>query len=212
MKPGNRLTLRLDALAYGGDAVGRWKDFVIFVSGGLPGEECQAILREAHKHFARAEVEKVLVPSPDRIPPPCSVFGACGGCQWQMLSYPAQLEAKRTLVREALEHGGGIPKAKVESAVGMGDPWRFRNKAQFPVSSRDGKVAMGYYRRGTHEVVEFDACAIQEPALDRVRNGFKSIVRDQRLPVYDERSRTRASVISSSERDREPGNFWPSRS
>lgn len=190
MKPGDRLTLRLDALAYGGDAVGRWKDFVVFVSGGLPGEECRAVLREVHKHYARAEVAEVLVSSPDRIPPPCPAFGACGGCQWQMLSYPAQLEAKRTLVQEALEHGGGIPKAKVEAAVGMDDPWRFRNKAQFPVSSREGRVAVGYYRRGTHEVIEFDACAIQEPGLDRIRTVFKSIVRKQGLPVYDDRSRS----------------------
>jgi 23S rRNA (uracil1939-C5)-methyltransferase len=189
MKVGDLLSLPVSSLAYGGDVVGRMGDFVVFVSGGLPGEECRVGLREVHRHYALAEVEAITTSSPDRVVPPCPVFGACGGCQWQMLSYPAQLRAKSQLVTEALERIGGLKDPQVEPTVGMDDPWRFRNKAQFPVSSRDGKVAMGYYRRGTHEVVEFEACAIQGPALDRVRNAFKALWETHRLPVYDERSR-----------------------
>jgi len=189
LKVGDRLTVRVNALAYGGDGVGRVGDFVIFVSGGLPEEECRVTLTEVHKRYARAEVETVLQPSPDRVLPPCPVFGVCGGCQWQMLSYSAQLEAKRRLVREVLERVGGIPEPDVEPVFDMDRPWRFRNKAQFPVDGKNGLLAVGYYRKGTHDLVEFDSCLIQDPSLDRFRQIFKAMWQTHNLPVYHERSR-----------------------
>jgi 23S rRNA (uracil1939-C5)-methyltransferase len=176
-------------LAYGGDGVGRVGDFVVFVSGGLPEEECRVTLTEVHKRYARAEVETVLQPSPDRVFPPCPVFGVCGGCQWQMLAYYAQLEAKRRLVRETLERVGGIPEPDVESVFAMDEPWRFRNKAQFPVAGKNGSLAVGYYRKGTHDLVEFESCLIQDPSLDRFRQTFKALWQTHNLPVYHERSR-----------------------
>ncbi len=189
MKVGNRLTLRVNSLAFEGDGVGRSGDFVVFASGVLPGEECRVRLTEVRKHYARAEVEEVLGPSRDRVSPPCPVFGVCGGCQWQMLSYPAQLEAKRSLVREALQRVGGIREPDVAPVLGMEEPWRFRNKAQFPVVVKAGKFAVGYYRRGTHDLVEFESCLIQDPALDRFRQTFKALWQRHNLPVYHERSR-----------------------
>jgi 23S rRNA (uracil1939-C5)-methyltransferase len=138
MKVGNKLTLRVDSLAFGGDGVGRSGEFVVFASGGLPGEDCRVRLTEVRKHYARAEVETVLKPSSDRVSAPCPVFGVCGGCQWQMLSYPAQLKAKHSLVREALQRVGGIPEPDVAPVLGMEEPWRFRNKAQFPAVVKEG--------------------------------------------------------------------------
>jgi 23S rRNA (uracil1939-C5)-methyltransferase len=190
LKIGDRLTLRVNALAYGGDGVGRVGDFVVFVSGGLPEEECRVTLTEVHKRYARAEVETVLQPSPDRVLPPCPVFGVCGGCQWQMLSYSAQLEAKRRLVREVLERVGGLPEPDVEPVFAMDGPWRFRNKAQFPVDGKNGLLAVGYYRKGTHDLVEFESCLIQDPSLDRFRKAFKAFWQAHGLPVYSETSRT----------------------
>lgn len=189
MKVGNRLTLRVDSLAFGGDGVGRSGEFVVFASGGLPGEDCRVSLTEVRKHYARAEVETVLKPSSERVSPPCPVFGVCGGCQWQMLSYPAQLKVKRLLVREALQRVGGIQEPDVAPVLGMEEPWRFRNKAQYPVAGKDGKLSVGYYRRGTHDVVEFSSCLIQDPALDRFRGTFKALWHAHHLPVYKERSR-----------------------
>ncbi len=189
MKVGDRLTLRVNALAQGGDGVGRVRDFVVFVSGGLPEEECRVTLTEVHKHYAWAEVEEVLGPSRDRVCPPCTVFGVCGGCQWQMLSYPAQLEAKRNLIREALQRVGGVQKPDVAPVLGMEEPWRFRNKAQLPVVVKKGKLVAGYYRRGTHDPVEFESCLIQDPALDCFRQIFKALWQRHNLPVYHERTR-----------------------
>jgi 23S rRNA (uracil1939-C5)-methyltransferase len=190
VRVGNKLTLRVDALAFGGDGVGRSGEFVVFASGGLPGEECRVSLTEVRKHFARAEVETVIKPSSDRVSPPCPVFGVCGGCQWQMLSYPAQLAVKRSLVREALQRVGGIPEPDVAPVLGMEEPWRFRNKAQFPAVVKDGKFAVGYYRRASHDLVEFESCLIQDTALDRFRQTFKALWEAHRLPVYNERSRS----------------------
>ena len=89
------ITLRLDSMAYGGEALGRHSGQAVFVTGGLPGEVVRIAVEEARARFARGRVIEVIEPSPDRVRPRCPHFGfdsaACGGCQWQHIDYAAQL-------------------------------------------------------------------------------------------------------------------------
>ncbi|KPJ53446.1 hypothetical protein AMJ39_04705 [candidate division TA06 bacterium DG_24] len=180
------LEARLHRFAQGGDAVGRCGELVVFVAGGVPGERVKVKLRERHRRYAKGTVADVLEPSGERVASPCPVFGQCGGCQWQMLEYGAQLRWKQELVKEALARIGGLEDVPVHPVMGMKDPWRYRNKGQHPVSTKGARVTAGYYRRGSHEVIDIDSCPIQHPLVDRVMKAARRRLERRHIPIYDE--------------------------
>jgi 23S rRNA (uracil1939-C5)-methyltransferase len=101
--------LRIESLAAGGDGVGRLPDGrVVFVPFSAPGDRVRVRLVESRGRFARGRVEELLEAGPDRVEPVCPVFGSCGGCAWQHVAYPAQLEAKRAILADALRRIGGF--------------------------------------------------------------------------------------------------------
>src|SRR5919197_526757 len=120
---GEILELTIDDLAFGGEGVGRVDGYVVFVRGGLPGDRLRVRLTEARGRFGRAVVDEVLVPSPDRVAPPCPYFGQCGGCRLQHLAYPAQLAFKEKQVRETLTRVGGLPPFELRPIVPAPAPY-----------------------------------------------------------------------------------------
>ena len=155
------LDLDIEKLVPGGEGLARHQGKVIFVPGALPGEQVRARLVESRKDYARAEVEAVLRPSPDRIAPPCPLAGRCGGCDWQHLSHEAQLRHKASLVADALRRLGGLewPGLDIES----GSPWRYRNRARLHPA---GGGRLGFKARGSSAVIAADACPVADPALE----------------------------------------------
>src|SRR5262245_15127922 len=106
---GDVVDLRIDALAAGGDGVGRTAEGrVVFVPGTAPGDRVQARVVALHSRYARAVVDQLVEPSPARVAPACAVFGVCGGCSWQHVDYAVQCEAKRTIVVGALRRVGRL--------------------------------------------------------------------------------------------------------
>lgn len=205
-EPGDLVTLEIEGLSHEGDGVGRAGGRAIFVTGGLPGEEVRARLTAIRRTYARATVADVLRPSPDRLQPPCPVYWQCGGCQFQHLAYPAELEAKTRRAADALERIGGFRSVTVHPCHGMDDPWHYRNKAQFPVgvaevaAGRGGRerggarlrpareLVAGLYARGTHRIVPVGDCRIQHPANNRILEAVVRLAREYRLEPYDEDS------------------------
>ncbi len=158
--------VELTDLAYGGDAVGRYQGRAIFVSGGLPGELVRAQFTRERSNYARAVMQEVLRPSPERIVPAHPELGESGGFQWQHLAYPAQLVWKTRIVRQLLARIGHFAAAPVQPTIGMpptSDPWRYRTVAQFAIGP-DG--AIGFRRAGSHDVLEMASCPLVHPALD----------------------------------------------
>ena len=110
---------------------------------------------------------ELLHESPSRVQPFCPVFGECGGCQVQHLSYPAQLEWKRDVVTAALQRIGGFRDVAVRDTIGMPEPRGYRNKMSLVVRHRHGEPApvLGFYRQRSHDVVPIDGCPIVMPRL-----------------------------------------------
>lgn len=125
-------------------------------------------------------------PSPDRVEPPCPVYRQCGGCQLQHLSYEGQLKAKEKQVKEVLARIGKLDGVTVHPVIGMKNPWRYRNKAQVPVGEREGGLVAGFYKERTHEIIDMDACLIQQEANDVVVQAVKRIAERYGIPPYDE--------------------------
>jgi 23S rRNA (uracil1939-C5)-methyltransferase/tRNA (uracil-5-)-methyltransferase len=160
-----------------GRAVENW---VVMVPFTLPGERVRARVFRNHRNFSEADLLEVLVASPDRVPAPCPLYGRCGGCQYQHLAYPTQLEWKRRQVAELLEHMAGIsfPVAPVH---GSPREWGYRSKiTPHFAAPRDPAVppAIGFLRQGTRfDILDVPRCAIATDAINERLTPLRDEVR-----------------------------------
>jgi len=149
-----------------GQAVGRIDGLVIFVTGPLPGERARVRITEVKAKYAVGDVVEYETKSDFRAAPFCPVFGACGGCQVQHMTYPAQLSWKEQIVRNALRRIGGFADAKVEHPVGMTFPRSYRNKMSLVVQPSAEGPQLGFYQQRSHALVPIDGCPVVLPQLD----------------------------------------------
>ncbi len=162
------LELDLTDIAFGGAAIGRQEGEVVFVPFGLPGERVRIRPQRQRRNFLEAELVDVLDPAPGRVDPPCPYFGACGGCQWQHATYELQLAMKRMVVVDQLRRIGGFAGAEdlVRPAMGMIDPWHYRNHVRFSLGRKYGDV--GYTYRGTRRLLPIEQCPISHEKINEV--------------------------------------------
>lgn len=132
MKTNEIITVDISDITYGGEGVGKSAGMVVFVPGGVPGDELRIKIYEVKSSFARGEIVEIKKPSADRVEPKCPLYADCGGCQWQHINYPAQLRYKTKLVREALGRIGKLEGVRVNDMIGMEEPWGFRNRSSIP--------------------------------------------------------------------------------
>jgi 23S rRNA (uracil1939-C5)-methyltransferase len=162
------IDLRAERMVAGGDALARDDNGrVTFIKGALPGELVRATVVEERRDYARAVVDEVLQPTPARIEPPCPfVAVGCGGCTWQHISADAQLELKRTIVREAFARTAHLGDADVRLGPSL-DPWGFRTTVRLGVE--DDRLAFRAAR--SHRLVPVDTCFVAHPLIDEVIRG-----------------------------------------
>jgi 23S rRNA (uracil1939-C5)-methyltransferase len=173
LQPGSVHEVSFTDLLDNGQAVGRVHDgrdttrAVVFVWGPLPGERARIRIATVKAKYAVGEMLELLERSAERVEPFCDVFGACGGCQAQHLSYPAQLTWKQGIVANALRRIGGIEDANVAAPVGMDTPRAYRNKMALVVEPKpEGKTEFGFYQARSHDMVPVRACPIVLPQLN----------------------------------------------
>ena len=159
------IELTITDLGSEGEGIGRTGAFLWFVRDAMPGDRILALVMKTKKNYGYARLLKVLSPGPDRAAPACPVARACGGCTLQALSYEAQLAFKERKVRENLRRIGGFPEELLDAVsrpvIGMEHPFRYRNKAQFPVGTgKDGRPAAGFYAGRTHSIIPCEDCLI----------------------------------------------------
>ncbi|HEY3364318.1 MAG TPA: 23S rRNA (uracil(1939)-C(5))-methyltransferase RlmD [Symbiobacteriaceae bacterium] len=188
VRPGQSIELDIHGLGSSGEGVGRYQGLTIFVPGGVPGDTLEVRIGEVKQNYARGQLVGIVTPSPDRVVPPCPVVGECGGCQLQHIDYAAQLRLKRQQVVDALERLGKLKDVTVHPTKGMDEPWHYRNKAQFPVGTRSGKVIAGFFAPGTHRIVDIAGCDIQHPLGNGVMQAVKALVQRHGVSIYDERT------------------------
>jgi tRNA/tmRNA/rRNA uracil-C5-methylase (TrmA/RlmC/RlmD family) len=168
LQVGSRLALTLTDIAFGGEGVARWNDYVVFVPFASVGEEVEVELTEVKRRFARARLVRVVKASADRVAPECRYFGECGGCQYQHLAYPAQLTLKRKQIADLLERVGRFPAAVVDPVVPCPQPYGYRNRIM--VRSQWDKfkqgLNIGFIRHDNRLVVDLEECRIAEPVLN----------------------------------------------
>ena len=168
------LRLILTDMAHGGEAVGRHEGKVVFVPYTLPGERVLVAVVQDKPAYARASLVQLLSPSPRRVPPRCRHFGDCGGCQWQHINYPAQVQFKGSIIRDQLQRLGKFAQPPLRPVVEAPDPWGYRNIAHLVVGPGPGGGGiLGYQAAGSHRVVPVAECPILIPALEKLLTDFE---------------------------------------
>ncbi|MEL6384065.1 MAG: 23S rRNA (uracil(1939)-C(5))-methyltransferase RlmD [Cyanobacteria bacterium J06626_18] len=187
---GQTLDLQITDLSSEGDGVGRWENRVVFVPDTVPGDRVQVRLVRAKPTFGRGKLLEVLEASGDRVRPPCIVADKCGGCQWQPVAYTAQLAAKEQQVIDALRRIGGFSDITVDPILKADNPLGYRNKATYPLGlSAEGAVKAGYFRKGTHQIINLNQCPVQDNRLDPLLAEVKQDIQQRGWSVYDEETR-----------------------
>jgi len=180
------IELTIERLVHGGRGVGRYEGKAVFVPTTAAGDVVRCRIVQEKKRYAEAELLEVLVPSSQRRQPPCPHFPVCGGCQWQHLTYPAQLQAKEAIFRDALVRTAQIDPTRIRSILPSADEWHYRCRAQIKGLQTAAGFGTGFYQTGTHTVVPFDACPVLADALNDLlpllRRCLSSFARADRVP------------------------------
>lgn len=187
---GERVRLPVDGLSHEGDGVARSNGFVFFIPDAAPGDVVDAEVTEVKRRHGRARLVNVVKPGEARIQPMCRLVGECGGCQVQHLSYASQLLWKEQQVRDAMDRIGKLPHVPIRPILGMEHPFHYRNKAQYPVGIEHGRVVLGFFRRGTHRIVDVDDCLVQHPLSVKVAEAARRAISELHLTPHDERRGT----------------------
>ena len=181
------LTLRIERLSNDGSGVAHSSEGeAVFVPGTAPGDEAQVRIVKDCGRYAFGILDKLLTPSPDRIPVDCAVAGPCGGCSLRHLDYAAELRAKQESVADAFRRIGGLD-VPVLDALPSPEVDRYRNKVQFPVGrDKDGAPCIGFYAGRTHRIVPCPDCKLQPGVLNDIGNTLCAFFAAHGVQPYDE--------------------------
>lgn len=176
---------RIEGYTSEGLGVARIDGQAVFVHRALRDEECDILILKVLKNAAFGKVVAVERPSSHRQEPDCPYYGRCGGCDFRHMDREEELYAKRQRVQDALRRIG-TSDVEVETILTDGQPLRYRNKSQYPVS-KDG--AVGFYRARTHEVVAVESCLLQKEQADGAAQALRAYIDRCHVSCYDEKTR-----------------------
>ena len=170
-----------------GQGVAKIEGCAVFIPNAIAGEKCLVRIEKAQKTWAAGKITQILEKSPHRINRECGVAKLCGGCDFWHMDYEEESRLKAERVRQALNRIGGEALEEVP-ILAAPDCRGYRNKAQYPVSSEKGRVFAGFFKAGTHQVVENKRCLILPEETDRVKGIVIDYVNHYRITAYDEKT------------------------
>lgn len=161
MKKNDSFSLKIEDISVRGEGIGKADGYTLFVKDAIPGDKIKGIVTKAGPKYGYGRLMEITEPSADRIEARCPVARSCGGCQIQELAYEKQLSLKKRTVKNSLDRIGGLSDYRLFDTIGCESPFRYRNKAQFPIGrNRDGKIIAGFFAGRTHDIIECRDCQI----------------------------------------------------
>jgi 23S rRNA (uracil1939-C5)-methyltransferase len=189
------MRVHFHAIAAGGDAVGRDENNrTVFAPYAAPGDVADVVIEAEHRSYARGRLVHLETASPQRVAPPCPYYlpsqpgdeaTACGGCQLQHLSYAAQLEAKREIVRDALRRLGKLSNPQVRPCIPAPLPFGYRNKADFVIGVQDGQPRIGFFARNSHHLIDIEHCPLQQEPNNELLQAVRQCLAEGLAPPFD---------------------------
>ncbi len=186
LKKNDEIELTIDDLTVDGAGIGRYEGQIVFVQKALPSELITAKIIKAKKSYAIGLLQEIIESSSARVEPFCPVFGKCGGCSLQHLSYPEQLNLKANHVKQCIKRIGGIDIEQPQ-IIPSDNKKEYRNKASFPVAQLSSEIIAGFYAHHTHRVVP-SYCAVQHLYINKVKDIVVAWANKKGISAYDEKS------------------------
>ena len=188
-KKNDRIQVKIEDMGDTGEGIGKTDGFTWFVKDAVIGDEVEAKVMKTKKSYGYARLEKIVNASPNRVTPPCPVARQCGGCQLQAMDYEEQLKYKERKIYNNIKRIGGFDEVPMLPVMGMEEPWRYRNKAQFPWGTdKDGKIITGFFAGRTHAIIENEDCLLGIEENREILKIIKNHLERYHIRPYDEAS------------------------
>ncbi len=190
-KKNDMITVEIQDISSEGEGIGKADGFPFFIKDTVIGDIAGVRITKVKKNYGFGRLEKVITPSPFRVEPVCPFHRQCGGCQIQAMSYEKQLQFKESKIRNNLMRIGGFRKELVDSVmepiVGMERPFRYRNKAQYPIGTdREGNPIAGFYAGRTHSIIANTECYLGAEENREILETVLAYMRENHVTSYDE--------------------------
>jgi len=187
----DRITIKIESIAFGGDGVGRIDNFVAFVPFSAPGDELEIEITQLKKKFLRGRILKIIKPSPFRAKPLCRYYEKCGGCCYQHLSYEHQLQIKKKQVEEAFWKIGKIASPPVLEPIAAPKAYHYRGKAQYHARKVSNDWQIGFLDVSGGNLVDIEHCEIMEETINEkmrvLRENEKlESIKDEQLTIWSD--------------------------
>lgn len=185
------VTVEIIDMTSDGEGIGKIDGYPFFVKDAIIGDIAEIRITKVKKNYSYGRLEKVSTPSPFRVLPGCAFHRQCGGCQVQAMDYARQLEFKENKVRNNLIRIGGFEPELIdgimEPIVGMEEPLRYRNKAQYPIGTdKEGNPVAGFYAGRTHNIIANTDCLLGVEDNQEILEIILSHMKEYKISAYDE--------------------------
>ena len=189
LKLDDEFLVTIKRIGINGEGIGYYKRQAVFIPGALVDEEVVAKCTKVAKGYSEAELIRVKKKSPNRVKPSCPLYGKCGGCQLQHMSYDEQLIVKRSMLMQAIERYADMKIPVLEKitkdTLGMENPYHYRNKASMPVAQDNDGLFVGLFEINSRRLVPVDGCPIQYEGVNTVLNEAVDLLDDFRVYPYN---------------------------
>lgn len=191
MQKNDMIEFLIEDMGIDGEGIGKYEGMTFFVKDAVIGDRIKARITKLKKNYGYARIEELIEPSKHHVSPECELYKRCGGCQIQAMDYQKQLEFKQEKIRGNLIRIGGFDEEMIDKImypiVGMESPYRYRNKAQFPIGrDKEGNVIAGFYASRTHSIIPVTDCKLGVKENQAVLNCVISYMNDYMVNAYDE--------------------------
>ena len=171
-----------------GEGIAKIDNYAVFIEGAIKGEKCRILIVKVTTSHAFGKILEILEPSKNRVEADCGTYKRCGGCNLRHIDYEETLNIKQNTVQN-LVNKSLKEKIKVEKTIGMGNPYNYRNKAQYPVGlDKNNEAVMGVFAKRTHEIIPMRNCFIQNPVSEKIANVVFGFFVSNNIPVYNEKN------------------------
>ena len=188
------LTVKVEKLSNLGLGIARYEGYVIFIEGACPEDTLKIRLKNKKKSFANADILEIIEPSPYRVEPFCKMQKVCGACQLQFIDYDTQLSFKKTIVEDAFNSIFGR-EVRINNVIPSPKIKEYRHKIQYPIGQTEnsGRILAGYYKSGTHEIVNIKHCPIQPHYCDEIIDFIR--IKSQELGISGYKEKNHSGVL-----------------
>ena len=169
-----------------GEGIAKIENFTIFIPGAIKGEKIKIVIVKVLTSYAYGKIIEIIEKSKKRVELDCSTYKRCGGCNLRHIDYEETLNIKRNIVQNLVDKTLKN-KIKVDNVLGMGNPYHYRNKAQYPVGiGKDGTPVIGVFANRTHEIIPMDKCFIQDERVEEIAKFVYQFAIKNNISIYNE--------------------------